>query len=46
MTTLILIAVSLVVGFIAGALVFRKHAAKANELEAKGKTILDVLKGR
>ena len=46
MTTLILIAVSLVVGLIAGALVFRKHAAKATELEAKGKTILDVLKGR
>jgi uncharacterized protein YneF (UPF0154 family) len=46
MTTLILIAVSLVVGFIAGALVFRKHAAKATELEAKSRTILDVLKGR
>ena len=40
------ILISLVVGFIAGALVFRKHAAKATELEAKGKTILDVLKGR
>jgi len=40
------ILVSLLVGFIAGALVFRKHAAKATELEAKGKSILDVLKGR
>jgi hypothetical protein len=40
------ILISLVVGFIAGALVFRKHASKANELEAKGKSILDVLKGR
>ena len=40
------ILISLVVGFVAGALVFRKHAAKATELEAKGKTILDVLKGR
>jgi len=40
------ILISLVVGFIAGALVFRKHAAKATELEAKGKSILDVLKGR
>ena len=40
------ILISLIVGFIAGALVFRKHAAKATELEAKGKTILDVLKGR
>jgi uncharacterized protein YneF (UPF0154 family) len=46
MTTLLLIAASLVLGFIAGALVFRKHAAKATELEAKGKSILDVLKGR
>lgn len=36
----------LVIGFIAGLLVFRKHASKANELEAKGKSILDVLKGR
>jgi len=46
MTTLILIAVSHDVGIIAGALVFRKHAAKATELEAKSRTILDVLKGR
>jgi uncharacterized membrane-anchored protein YhcB (DUF1043 family) len=37
---------ALVVGFIAGALVFRKHAAKASELEAKGKSILDALKGK
>ena len=37
---------ALLVGFIAGALVFRKHAAKASELEQKGKAILDVLKGR
>jgi len=40
------IIISLVVGVIAGALVFRRHAAKATELEAKGKSILDVLKGR
>ncbi len=37
---------ALLVGFIAGALVFRKHAAKASELEAKGKSILDALKGK
>lgn len=37
---------ALIVGFVAGALVFRKHAAKASELEAKGKTILDALKGK
>ena len=46
MTTLILIALSLVAGFIAGALVFRKHAAKASELEAKGRQALDALKNR
>jgi hypothetical protein len=37
---------ALLVGFVAGALVFRKHAAKASELEAKGKAALDALKGR
>ena len=46
MTTLLLIAGSLLVGFIAGALVFRKHAAKASELEAKGRQALDALKGK
>ena len=46
MTTLLLIAASLLVGFIAGALVFRKHASKASELEAKGKAALDAIKGR
>lgn len=37
---------ALIVGFIAGALVFRKHKAKAATLEAKGKAALDALKGR
>ena len=37
---------ALLVGFVAGALVFRRHAAKASELEAKGKSILDALKGK
>ncbi len=46
MITLLLIAGSLLVGFIAGALVFRKHAAKAVDLEQKGKSILDALKGK
>ena len=36
----------LVLGVIAGLLIMRKHAAKASELEAKGKTILDALKGK
>jgi hypothetical protein len=36
----------LAVGFIAGFLVHRKHAAKAASLESKGKSILDALKGK
>jgi uncharacterized membrane-anchored protein YhcB (DUF1043 family) len=38
--------IALLVGFVAGALVMRKHKAKASELEAKGKSILDALKGK
>ena len=37
---------ALLIGFIAGFLVHRRHAAKAASLEAKGKTILDALKGK
>ena len=37
---------ALLVGFIAGALVMRKHKAKADTLEAKGRSLIDVLKGR
>ena len=40
------ILVSLLVGFIAGFLVHRKHAAKAATVEAKSKAILDALKGK
>lgn len=36
----------LLVGFVAGALVFRNNAAKAAKLEDKGKSILDALKGK
>jgi uncharacterized protein YneF (UPF0154 family) len=36
----------LITGLITGLLVMRKHAAKASELEAKGKAALDALKGR
>jgi hypothetical protein len=43
---MITILVSLLVGFVAGALVFRNNAAKAAKLEDKGKTILDALKGK
>jgi len=37
---------ALLVGFVAGALVMRKHKAKADSLEAKGRQALDALKGR
>ena len=37
---------ALLVGFIAGALVMRKHKAKADTLEAKGRSLLDALKGK
>ena len=37
---------ALLVGFIAGALVMRKHKAKADTLEAKGRSLIDVLKGK
>jgi hypothetical protein len=36
----------LAVGFIAGFLVHRKHAANAASLEARGKGLLDALKGK
>jgi F0F1-type ATP synthase assembly protein I len=37
---------ALLVGFIAGVLVHRRHTAKAASLEAKGRQALDALKGR
>lgn len=37
---------ALLVGFVAGALVFRKHRAKLESAEQKGKTILAALKGK
>ena len=37
---------ALLVGFIAGALVMRKHKAKADSIEAKGKDLLAALKGK
>ena len=37
---------SFLAGLIVGVLVMRKHGAKASELEARGKAILDALKGR
>jgi UPF0716 family protein affecting phage T7 exclusion len=35
-----------ILSFVAGALVMRKHKAKADTLEAKGKAALDALKNR
>jgi hypothetical protein len=37
---------ALLIGFVAGALVFRNNAKKAAVLEQKSKTILDQLKGK
>lgn len=37
---------ALAVGFAAGFLVHRKHAAKAASVEAKSKALLDALKGK
>ena len=37
---------ALVVGFVAGFLVHRRHAAKAASLEARGKDLLAALKGK
>ena len=37
---------ALLIGFVAGFLVHRKHAEKAASLEAKGRQALDALKGR
>ena len=37
---------AIVLGFVAGALVFRNNAKKASDLEQKSKTILDALKGK
>lgn len=38
--------IALLVGFVAGALVFRNNAAKAAKLEEKGKSLIDHLKGK
>lgn len=43
MTTHIL---ALLIGLVAGALIMRKHKVASDSLEARGKTILDALKGK
>ena len=37
---------ALLTGFVAGALVFRRHASKLTDMEAKGRQALDALKGK
>lgn len=38
--------ISFLAGLLTGVLVMRKHHQKAASIEARGRTILDVLKGR
>lgn len=38
--------VSFLLGLVTGLLVMRKHKAKADAIEAKGRSMLDILKGR
>ncbi len=43
---MILAILSFLAGLVTGLLVMRQHKAKADDLEAKGKGLLDILKGR
>ena len=46
MSYLILFTTGLLIGVVAGLLISRNNAEKLKATEAKGKTILDALKGR
>jgi hypothetical protein len=46
MSYLILFITGLLIGFVAGLLVYRKHSDRLKSTEDKGKTIIDALKGR
>jgi hypothetical protein len=46
MSYLILFTTGLLIGFVAGLLVYRKHTDRLKATEDKGKSILDALKGR
>jgi hypothetical protein len=46
MSYLILFTTGLLIGFVAGLLVYRKHSDRLKSTEDKGKSILDALKGR
>jgi hypothetical protein len=43
---MITILLSFTAGLITGLFVMRKHKAKADAIEAKGRSLLDILKGR
>ena len=46
MSYLILFITGLLIGFVAGLLVYRKHTDRLKSTEDKCKTIIDALKGR
>jgi hypothetical protein len=46
MSYLILFTTGLLIGFVAGLLVYRKHTDRLKSTEDKGKSIIDALKGR
>ena len=46
MSYLILFVTGLLIGAVAGLLIYRKHAASLKSTEDKGKSIHDALKGR
>ena len=46
MSYLILFLTGLLIGVVAGLLIYRKHSASLKSTEDKGKSILDALKGR
>jgi len=46
MSYLILFLTGLLIGFVAGLLVYRRHSDRLKSTEDKGKHLLDVLKGR
>lgn len=46
MSYIILFLTGLLIGVVAGLLIYRKHSDRLKSTEDKGKTILDALKGR
>lgn len=46
MSYIITFLIGAALGTVAGLLIYRKHSGKAQSIEAKGKSLLDVLKGK